>query len=40
MVLTLIATVAGAEDVTVTDVAGQVHMALGGAPLQFTAMLS
>lgn len=40
VVLTLIPTVAGAVDVTVTGVAGPVHIALGGAPLQFTVTLS
>ena len=40
VVLTLIATMAGAFCVTVTGEAGPVHMALGGAPEQFTATLS
>lgn len=40
VVLTLIATVAGALDVTVIGAAGPLHIALGGAPVQFTVTLS
>ena len=40
VVLTLIATVAGAVCVTVTGEAGPVHVALSGAPVQFAVTLS
>jgi hypothetical protein len=40
MVVTLIATVAGAACVTVTGEVGPLHMALGGAPVQLTVNMS
>jgi hypothetical protein len=40
VVLTLIATVAGAACVTVTGEAGPLHVALGGAPVQLTVTMS
>jgi hypothetical protein len=40
VVITLIATVAGAACVTVTGEAGPLHMALGGAPVQLTVTMS
>ena len=40
VVVTLIATAAGAACVTVTGEAGPLHMALGGAPVQLTVTVS
>jgi len=40
VVVTLIATVAGAACVTVTGEAGPLHTALGGAPVQLTVTMS
>jgi hypothetical protein len=40
VVVTLIATVAGAACVTVTGEAGPLHTALGGAPMQLTVTMS